>query len=69
MTDDYYLNLRCHSCFAFTFIAATTITTISTVTATNNAIYRLGRTDCACHNCKKTGDKWYIQMHDCSGNR
>ena len=24
MTDDYYLNLRCHSCFAFAFIAATT---------------------------------------------
>ena len=20
-----------------------------------------------CRNCKKTGDKWYMQIHDCSG--
>jgi hypothetical protein len=31
-------------------------------------IYRLGQTDTfACHNCKKQGDKWFMEDHECSG--
>lgn len=33
-------------------------------------IFRLGHSDIfGCHNCKKTGDKWYMQTHNCSGKK
>jgi hypothetical protein len=33
-------------------------------------IYRLGHSDIfACNNCRKTGDKWYMETHDCSGKK
>ena len=47
-------------------------TTISTTTAraTNNAIYRLGHTATwACRNCKIKADKWFMQIHACSGKK
>jgi hypothetical protein len=63
---DYYLNLRCHSCFAFAFIAATTTITTSQATATKNTMYRLGHTDkWACRNCKIEADKHFMQKHSC----
>ena len=28
----------------------------------------IGRVDVwACHNCRLTGDKWFMQVHDCKG--
>jgi hypothetical protein len=32
-------------------------------------IYRLGHSDkFACHNCRQTGDKWFMGQHKCNGN-
>jgi hypothetical protein len=32
-------------------------------------IYRLGSSDIfACHNCRKRGDKWFMQQHECKEN-
>jgi hypothetical protein len=51
---------------ALTTNAATTIT----ATATNIAVYRLGHTATwGCRNCKIKADKWFMQIHDCSGKR
>ena len=47
-----------------------TISTTTTSTATNNAVYRLGHTDIwVCRNCKIKADKHFMQIHDCSGKR
>jgi hypothetical protein len=33
-----------------------------------NSIYRLSHSDIwACHNCRLTSDKWFMQVHDCKG--
>jgi hypothetical protein len=50
-------------------VVATTIST-TTARATNNAIYRLGHTATwACRNCRINADKWFMQVHDCSGKK
>jgi hypothetical protein len=34
------------------------------------SIYRLGHSDrFACHNCKKTGDRWFMGDHECNGKK
>jgi hypothetical protein len=41
--------------------------TMTNDSAVAKTIYRLGHSDTfACHNCKKTGDIWYMETHDCS---
>ena len=45
-----------------------TFTDATTPTNSPSPIYRLGHTDkFACHNCKKQGDKWFMEGHECSG--
>ena len=42
---------------------------ISPISLEHGTIYRLGHSDkFACHNCRKTGDKWFMGQHECSGN-
>ena len=37
-------------------------------TTINESLYRLGHSDTwGCKNCKLTGDKWFMQVHDCKG--
>ena len=50
--------------------SAAVISTTTTATATNNAIYRLGHTATwACRNCKIKADKHFMKKHNCSGKR
>ena len=43
---------------------------ITTAITTNNTVYRLGHTATwACRNCKIKADKWFMQIHNCSGKR
>ena len=44
--------------------------TTAIIVDVSKTIYRLGHSDTfACHNCKKTGDKWFMQTHDCRGKK
>lgn len=41
---------------------------IGPISLEHGTIYRLEHSDTfACHNCKKRGDKWFMEEHQCSG--
>jgi hypothetical protein len=42
----------------------------TTITKQHGKIYRRGHTDnWACHNCKQKGDRWFMQQHECKGQK